>query len=501
MTSPSTSRVGRIASFPAAVVAIVLSLCSTHFGPADAFLASSASRGVRPNCCTRGHDAPSVVVAAAAASRSTDDENGRGVRRREAATADATVRRRPSSLSTASPPPPPSSPREPAGVESIFALVKTVRRRVTTRIVMTRRRGRRRRVVGRSRRARRAAASSDFGGGVAPALADDVLSTVDIWRLDEIASGFSSDVASALRDPEEGRRLAAAKLLLEDDLRALRERAVDVPPLDDGSTTTTDLISAYPDVYGDMRLLRFLRKDREQDPASTSVRFREFIRWRADNNIDDVRAILGQNPHGFIPEELNMIERYVPCDFDLGDGSGFGDSCPPVLLNAGRWDTAGLTRAIQTGKDGVTLDKFLEYWIYVYESIHLRLYEISNQRGEVAYVDEVCDLNGMSLGQFNPAFVTRVLKPWLSVTQENYPETARRIYFFEPPKIIDVVWRIVTPMVSERTVNKVRFQRGYDGTSLDFIRDGATARVGDGAATDEGGASGSSSMGQPALYA
>eukprot|EP00566_Odontella_aurita_P013439 CAMPEP_0113544760 /NCGR_PEP_ID=MMETSP0015_2-20120614/10882_1 /TAXON_ID=2838 /ORGANISM="Odontella" /LENGTH=456 /DNA_ID=CAMNT_0000445045 /DNA_START=417 /DNA_END=1787 /DNA_ORIENTATION=+ /assembly_acc=CAM_ASM_000160 len=455
---------------------VALSLYSAGFESTDAFVPTS---NVVPD---RSRAATLVAPVLHQSQPVVDGESG-GPRR--APSSVDSVRRRPPSSSSVTP-----SPREPAGVESIFAILKMVRRRATARILTRSGRGGER--GNRSRRSE--SASSSFGIlSVDYGTAD---SSIDIRCLDEIVSGFPPEISSALRGPDEGRRLAAMKVLLEDDLRAMRERIVNVPSDDVSTVKSVDIISAYPDAYGDFRLLRFLRKDRDQDPVSASLHFREYVSWRRDSKIDDIRARIGENPWGYIPEDIRTIEQYFPCNFDLGNG--LGDGCPPVLLTAGQWDTAGLTKAIRTKADGITLDKFLEYWVYVYEYIHLRLYENSMKLGSVVYIDEICDLKGLGLRQFSPAFISQVLKPWLAITQANYPETARRIFFFEPPKVMDIIWRLVTPMVNERTVSKVQFRRGYDGSSLDFIQNGETAQVTNGPSDDNGNESNDN---QEALYA
>ena len=125
----------------------------------------------------------------------------------------------------------------------------------------------------------------------------------------------------------------------------------------------------------------------------------------------------------------------------------------------------------------ITLDDFLDYWIFIYESLHLTLHKESVDRHKMVYVDEACDLSNLSLRQFSPSFVTKVMKEWLKMTQNNYPETTKRIWFFNPPRIINVAWNIVTPMTSPGTVAKVRFLKGYDGSIDDFVCNGDMTRM------------------------
>jgi hypothetical protein len=75
----------------------------------------------------------------------------------------------------------------------------------------------------------------------------------------------------------------------------------------------------------------------------------------------------------------------------------------------------------------------------------------------------------MRMQQFSPAFVTQVLKPWLSVTQTYYPETIKYIFFMNPPRALSLIWKIVAPMSSPGTVAKVRMVSGFQGSVNDFV--------------------------------
>ena len=86
------------------------------------------------------------------------------------------------------------------------------------------------------------------------------------------------------------------------------------------------------------------------------------------------------------------------------------------------------------------------------------------------FLDEVCDLTSLSIQQFNPYFVTKVMKPWLRMTQAYYPETTRRIYVLNPPGIINLAWKLVTPLLSQGTVDKIRFVKKFDGTADEFCK-------------------------------
>lgn len=252
-------------------------------------------------------------------------------------------------------------------------------------------------------------------------------------------------------------------------------------------------IAAFPDVYSDLRMLRFLRKDTPSDPDSAADRFRSYLKWRDRVGADGVRAGVVDSKTGvanfqFLNDRMRVVADCFPCDFERlihhnGDGDDGGN--PVAVLRAGLWDTPGITKRI-VGDDGdeeeITLNDFLEHWIFVYESIHHHLYHQSvasrrrvvDENGtpapELVRVDLAIDLSGMSLGQYPPTFVAKIMPPWLKLTQAYYPETTRRIYILNPPRVVRVAWRIVSPFLSLGTIEKIRFVKGFHGSTDEFCR-------------------------------
>lgn len=242
--------------------------------------------------------------------------------------------------------------------------------------------------------------------------------------------------------------------------------------------TDMKLNEKYPDVYGDLRLLRFLRrKSKERDVQSVAVAaeaaecYQCFLEWRFKNEVDNIRAMVEDCSGSFTPpdERLQTIAAYFPMrNFEnlvqATDGSycEVGDNSvkPAILVNVGEFDTRGITQKILSASDvDVALEDFLNYWVFLYESIHVRLYKQSIQSGQMSFLDEVvCDLSGMSFKQFfSPLFFTKIMSPWLKSMQANYPETTRRLYILHPPAFIKVVWKLVTPLLSQGTLDKIRF--------------------------------------------
>eukprot|EP00984_Skeletonema_dohrnii_P007286 scaffold2641_cov110-Skeletonema_dohrnii-CCMP3373.AAC.10 len=258
-------------------------------------------------------------------------------------------------------------------------------------------------------------------------------------------------------------QLQQMKLLLRSELKMI---------------TDVNLHEKHPDVYSDLRLLRFLRKSKDRDVTSAAERYRSFLQWREQNEVDSIRDMVEDCNGSFTPTavRLQTVASHFPMNFDYlvqeTDELNEGDKSlvKPAILNVGEFDTRGITEKIlASNSDDVELEDFLNYWIFLYESIHLRLYQQSLQFGQMTFLDEVCDLSGLSLQQFSPSFGTKVMSPWLKMTQAYYPETTRRIYILHPPAIIKVAWKLVTPLLSQGTIDKIRFVRKFDGSANEFV--------------------------------
>jgi hypothetical protein len=171
------------------------------------------------------------------------------------------------------------------------------------------------------------------------------------------------------------------------------------------------------------------------------------------------------------PNALMEVNRFIPCDFGHSERSE--GEATLMLLHVGDWDTAGITTQIKSG--AISMDEFLTYWAFMFESLTKKLHENAMERKEMLYVEQICDLTTLSLQQLSPSFVSRVMKPWISLTQNNYPETTKRIIFFHPPRILSIIWGLVTPFVSPGTVAKVELQRNFKGTGEEFMRSESVA--------------------------
>jgi len=334
-----------------------------------------------------------------------------------------------------------STKREPAGAENLFSIARWRRNQppgIRTEQVERRKR---RWILRRIQRGK------ERNLDTVVEESEEIDQLLNGWGIERVRQTLS--IPSCFFDSqEEERRLAAMKLLLERELHDLREKT-----------------ERFPDVYSDQRLLRFLRKDKLQNIGSAVARYRNFLHWRQENQVDDIRALVEAQP--FNPQS-KVVAEYIPCEVDLMEHTSHGSVVLPVVLNVGQWKTAAIADLINQKK--LTLQDFIRYWIYMFESLHRKLYLESERLQKMVYVDEICDLTDMSIKQFSPGFLSTVLKPWMETTQTYYPETTKRISLFNPPRMLSLVWNIVANLASPGTLTKVHLFPSCKGTVLDFVR-------------------------------
>lgn len=166
---------------------------------------------------------------------------------------------------------------------------------------------------------------------------------------------------------------------------------------------------------------------------------------------------------------FSTVAKYAPSDFDSKRLIPHGSNATniPIVLWVGEWKTSTIADLIR--KEELRLDEFLRCWTFLFESLHRDLYIKSLQQGQLAYVDEICDLSKLSIRQFSPSFLSRVLEPWVTLSQSNYPETTKRIVFLNPPRILSFAWKIISPFVSPGTLAKVKIVHGSTDT-MDFVK-------------------------------
>lgn len=167
---------------------------------------------------------------------------------------------------------------------------------------------------------------------------------------------YHCDLAPTLdvERPQDGQIEAACMVMLRDgeQEKLLQMRAL----------LKHDLASVpewLPDVHGDVRLLRFLRKCKG-DSAGAVDWYRGMLAWRRREGVDRIRHKLVSGSLG--PREFPCHERLqalMPVTVWSERPRMHADAVQ-VIYN-GKWKTRGLVEAIRAGE--LTEEQFLLYWV------------------------------------------------------------------------------------------------------------------------------------------
>jgi hypothetical protein len=250
----------------------------------------------------------------------------------------------------------------------------------------------------------------------------------------------------ALASESEARHLAAMKIVLKYDLEELRETTV----------TTMDgrilnVVEAFPDIYGDLRILRFLRKDKIQDPVTAAVRYRQFLRWRTENNVDQIRLQLeerlrlGNNDAFLLPASAEAVDD---CLLFHPLGTHPKDAQTQVEIRLEQWDIDKLAKILRKGSgNGLLLQECFGGWIYVFEELSFHLYHESLRTKQMVLADIHCNMRGIRLGNIHPVFLSRILRLLIHTAKSYYPETTVAIHFSCPSKFLSFILMILSSFV------------------------------------------------------
>lgn len=205
----------------------------------------------------------------------------------------------------------------------------------------------------------------------------------------------------------------------------------------------TAVADLSPPSREDWYLLKWLRA-RKFDLQDSKEMLREHIAWRKKYQVDTFL-------HDYEAPEL--LRKYCP--------GGFIDCAPggqPVYITpAGRTDIKGLLEA-------ATRSDFIRHLIYILETQEELKRKISLQNGgrrvETMYV--VADMEHFSFWQLSSIEVVSTITEAVRLYEANYPEILEAAYIVNAPSLFPMLWNIIKPLLSQRTISKVNIF-GKDG--------------------------------------
>ncbi|XP_058112744.1 SEC14 cytosolic factor-like isoform X2 [Magnolia sinica] len=199
-------------------------------------------------------------------------------------------------------------------------------------------------------------------------------------------------------------------------------------------------------------LVRFL-KAREWNVAKAHKMLVDCLNWRIHNGIDNVLA------KPIIPADLNRAIR----DSQLIGLSGYTKEGLPVF-------------AI-----GVGLSTFDKASVHYYVQSHIQLNEYrdrvvlpsaTKKRGQyIGNCLKVLDMTGLKLSALSQIKLVTIIS---TIDDLNYPEKTDTYYIVNAPYIFSACWKVVKPLLQERTRRKVQVLQGCGRDELLKVMDYAS---------------------------
>lgn len=102
----------------------------------------------------------------------------------------------------------------------------------------------------------------------------------------------------------------------------------------------------------------------------------------------------------------------------------------------------------------VTTEQVLEYNIYMMASVAFELAELSRQTGTVVRITRIIDLDGLSMRHASNNMI-RFIRSNLAVAQSHFVEFMAHAIVINAPAAFTIIWKMIKPLLHERTVKKV----------------------------------------------
>ncbi|PSR85410.1 Phosphatidylinositol/phosphatidylcholine transfer protein [Actinidia chinensis var. chinensis] len=204
--------------------------------------------------------------------------------------------------------------------------------------------------------------------------------------------------------------------------------------------------------YPTETLVRFL-KARDGNVSKAHKMLVDCLNWRIQNEIDNILA------KPIIPMDLYRAIR----DSQLMGMSGYTKEGLPVIAV------------------GLGLSTFDKASIHYYVQSHIQINEYRDQvilpyatekfGRHISSCVKVIDLTGLKLSALNHI---KLLTVTSTIDDLNYPEKTDKYYVVNAPYICSACWKVVRPLLQERTRDKVKFLPGCGREDLLEIMDYAS---------------------------
>ncbi|XP_052179064.1 phosphatidylinositol/phosphatidylcholine transfer protein SFH9-like [Diospyros lotus] len=204
--------------------------------------------------------------------------------------------------------------------------------------------------------------------------------------------------------------------------------------------------------YPTETLVRFL-KARDGNVCNAHKMLIDCLKWRVQNEIDNILA------KTIVPTDLYRAVR----DSQLVGMSGYSKEGLPVFAIG-----AGLSNF-----DKASLDYYLQSHIQMNEYRDRIILPAATKKfgRHISTCLKVLDMTGLKLSALNQL---KVLTAISTIDDLNYPEKTETYYIVNAPCIFSACWKVVKPLLQERTRKKVQVLSGCGREELLKVMDYAS---------------------------
>jgi len=206
-------------------------------------------------------------------------------------------------------------------------------------------------------------------------------------------------------------------------------------------------LSAFDDLY----LLRFLRA-RKFDQEKTFLMFKNFIKWRIDNEVDNI--------HTYQFPELLDVKKLYPHGYHKTDKLG-----RPIYIEL----TCSMNLKDLFKK--TSEDRMMKYYIKEYEKLlKVRFPSCSKVKGEL--VDK--SLTIMDMKDVGMSMLIGKTKDFVKIAsdiaQNYYPEMLGTMFLVNCGMTFSLVWNLVKGFIDNKTKDKIKVEKSkYQPKLLELV--------------------------------
>ncbi|GMI03585.1 hypothetical protein TrVE_jg12052 [Triparma verrucosa] len=182
------------------------------------------------------------------------------------------------------------------------------------------------------------------------------------------------------------------------------------------------------------------------DKDKAIERWRATLKWRAENNADDVLSV----PH----PKFDAIQQYYPQSFYCRDRNG----------NMVYIERPGGVNLSRIKKNGISVKKLVWHYMYCMEFLWQKFSPLETDR-----LTTILDLKGVSI-MMVVGDVTKFIKATISMTTTHYPARGHKLFIINSPTWFNTVWTWIKPMLNSAIEEKLKITTSGEKQNMELAK-------------------------------